>query len=139
MKPAESLAHENRCPACGKPLVLGVLHRVEALADRPPGQRPPQACPGEYIVPLADLLSALLGRGSQSKTVTRAYRDLLERFGPELHILRHVPPEALTDVPIPDLAEAIQRIRSGRVRRIPGFDGQYGQIRIFDDVFSIAE
>ncbi|MCK4985387.1 MAG: DNA helicase, partial [Desulfobacterales bacterium] len=32
--PATTIKHDGRCPACGKPLTLGVLYRVEELADR---------------------------------------------------------------------------------------------------------
>jgi len=131
LEPEESLRLGGLCPACGKPLVLGVLHRVVALSDRPQGQRPAGAADHEYIIPLPELLAELLDRGAGSQKVSRAYDGLLQRFGPELRILREVPTEALAAAEPALLGEAIRRVRAQEVIRQPGYDGEYGVIRVF--------
>jgi uncharacterized protein (TIGR00375 family) len=131
LEPEESLRLGGLCPVCGKPLVLGVLHRVVALADRPPGARPPTAAHHEHIVPLPELLAEILDCGPASGKVARAYNALLARFGSELSILRELPCAALERAEPQLLAEAIRRVRAGAVIRTPGYDGEYGTIRVF--------
>lgn len=130
MEPAETLAHKGLCPVCGKPATLGVLHRVLALADRQaPAQ--PEAQPGyDSLIPLREVLSELLDSGPATKTVTAEYFRLLERLGPELAILRETP---LADIrkASPLLAEAVERMRAGKVLRKSGYDGEYGVITVF--------
>ena len=129
--PEESQQHNNLCPKCGQPLTLGVLHRVLALADRPEGEKPPNALPYQYIIPLDELLSELLQIGTGSKKVKLAYDNLLAACGPELGILRTVPPEQLETHGPPRIGEAIQRLRDGKVTRRGGYDGEFGVIRVF--------
>ena len=131
LEPEESLARDNRCPECGKPLVLGVLHRVTELADRPRGFVPEGAMPYRHLVPLPHLLSELYGVGPRTKTVSRSYHRLLRAVGPELHILRDADPERLENQDPPGLAEAVRRVRVEAVTREPGCDGEYGRIRVF--------
>lgn len=132
--PAETRRSQGLCPACGKPLTLGVMHRVEQLADRPaePCAAPRGAAPFRSLVPLEEILSELLGVGTASKQVAQRYDELLARLGPELAILEHVPLEDIRAAGGALLAEAIARLRTGQVRRQPGYDGQYGTIRLFD-------
>ena len=129
--PVETRQHQGRCPVCGNPVTVGVLHRVEELADRPEGVPKPNALPFYRLVPLPEVLGELYGVGANSKRVRRAYQDLLRRLGPEIHILLFAPLEEIATVAGPTLAEGIQRMREGRVQVQPGFDGQYGVIRVF--------
>ncbi len=131
LEPEESRAHGGLCPACGKPLVLGVLHRVVELADRPKGARPAGALPCEHIIPLPELLAELYECGAATKKVRRSYFRLLHALGPELDILRTRPLAEIEAADSPLLAEAIRRVRAGQVIRKPGFDGEYGEIRVF--------
>jgi uncharacterized protein (TIGR00375 family) len=131
LEPEESLRLAGLCPACGKPLVLGVLHRVAALADRPQGHRPATASEHEYIIPLPELLAELLDCGRASQKVSRTYDALLRGFGPELRILRELPTETLARAEPALLAEAIRRVRAQAVLRKPGYDGEYGVVRAF--------
>lgn len=133
LEPENSMRVNDICPECGKPLTLGVLHRVVALADRPKGTRPHGAMPHEYIISLPAILAELLGCGEATKKTRVAYHSLLRRYGPELRILRRIPPDILTRDCPPLLPEAIRRVRCGNVRRQPGYDGVYGRIRVFDD------
>ncbi len=126
---------QGACPECGKPLTLGVMHRVLQLADRDERAefRPDRAADFRRFIPLEEVLSEILGVGPQSKKVQGRYAELLSRIGPELFVLEHAPVEELRRCGSPILAEAIQRMRRGEVVCQPGFDGQYGVIRLFDD------
>ena len=131
--PAQTRSLSGSCPVCGKPLTLGVLHRVEALATRPQGYRPPRATPFHRLIPLDDLLSDLLKVGTQSKKVQRTYRFLLEQLGSEFNILHFIDRDVIASAGIPLLDEAIGRMRANRVSFSPGYDGLFGKARIFDD------
>ncbi len=130
--PQQTRALDNLCPECGKPLTLGVLHRVESLADRPEGSRSPRAAPFRSLIPLEDILSEVLQVGPKSKKVVRAGDRLIRTFGSELEILCRVPREDLDRCGMSLLAEAVERMRDGRVTFDPGFDGEFGLVRIFD-------
>jgi len=133
LSPQEAREYGGRCPACGKPLTRGVLSRVEELADRPDGARPATAAPYRSLVPMEEVLGAVLGVGAKSRAVEREYTRLLGRFGPELDLLCDAPLEDLDRVGGPVLAEAIRRVRAGELHIAAGYDGEYGVIRIFDD------
>ena len=131
-EPADTRANGGRCSACGKPVTVGVSHRMEELADRPPGARPPAAGPFASLIPLPEALSEMLGVGPGSKRVQREYHRLVERLGPELAILQEVPLEEIDACGGAVLAEGIRRMRAGEVRAQGGYDGEYGVIRLFD-------
>ncbi|GAA2511748.1 UvrD-helicase domain-containing protein [Pilimelia columellifera] len=119
------------CPECGKPLTVGVLSRVEALADRPTGQPRPNVRPVTYLTPLAEILGEINQVGARSKTVAGRLRHLVAEIGPELTILTAAPVERIARVGGERLGEAIGRLRRGEVQRVPGFDGEYGSITLF--------
>ena len=131
-KPSETLAHGGRCPVCGKPVTVGVLHRVEELADRPEGAVKPNARPYHSLIPLPEVLAEFMGvRSATSKRVTREYERLLAGLGPEFEILLDLPLEDIARVGGPRLAEGIGRMRRGEVLVEPGYDGEFGVIRVF--------
>ena len=125
MHPAESMKHENRCPVCGKPMTLGVLHRVEELADR---KEPKLDAPYRSLVPLAELIAHVLGKGVNTKTVTTAYDSMLERYGTELDILLEHPIDDMAAETPDGVLEAITNMRAGNVELIPGYDGEFGKV-----------
>ncbi len=184
LTPEESKQCKGKCPACGKPLTLGVMHRVSELADRQvgcvqrtelagsvkyadngdsgafhapykPGVSPggtgilpvfakettgkmpvppgPRIAPFRSLIPLVEVLAEIHKVGPQSKFVKKKYDELLAKLGPELFILETAPLEEISRKGSSLLAEAISRMRAGRVIRRPGFDGQYGTIRLFTD------
>ncbi len=137
MTPAASLANGNRCPVCGEGVTVGVLHRVNVLADRDEMQAEAAvpATGGEVrsLVPLSEILSELAASGVQSKIVERGYDRLLTKLGAELAILQSVPVEDIARAESSVLAEAISRLRAGKVIREFGYDGEYGIIRLFED------
>ena len=130
--PVETIAHEGNCSNCGKPVTVGVYHRMEELADRPPGARPLSTAPFVSLIPLPEALSEILGVGPNSKRVQTEYMRLLGRLGPELTILQDLPLEEIAAGGSTLLAEGIRRMRAGEVRRQSGYDGEYGVIRLFD-------
>lgn len=130
MEPGETVANRGLCPVCGKPATLGVLHRVLALADRPEPVQP-EGQPGyDSLIPLREVLSEVLDVGAGSKKVAQEYFRLIETLGPELFILREAP---LPDIrkASPMLAEAVERMRAGKVLRKSGYDGEFGVITVF--------
>lgn len=129
--PRETREKNTLCPVCGQPLTLGVLHRVEALAGRPEGEKPTRTHPFHSLIPLAEVLAEMLGVGPKSKKVLGAYEKTLQTTGPELDILLSAPKDALAATGIPLLDEAILRMREGRVHLEPGYDGQYGRVTVF--------
>ncbi len=131
-EPGTTIANEGLCTNCGKPVTVGVFHRVEELADREPGARPPSAAPFTSLIPLPEALSEVIGVGPNSKRVQTEYLRLLGRLGPELAILQSVPLEDISAAGGPVLAEGIRRMRRGEVIAQSGYDGEYGVIRMFD-------
>lgn len=130
LDPRESRSLGNKCPVCGQPLTLGVLHRVLGLADRSQPQQPAGKPGFTSLIPLPELLGEVLGVGPKTKTVTSSYAKLVADLGSELYILQHAPLEDIGRHS-PLLAEGIKRMRDREVYRQPGFDGQYGVISVF--------
>jgi DNA helicase-2/ATP-dependent DNA helicase PcrA len=130
LEPAEARRAGMRCPECGKRLTMGVLQRVEDLADRPAGARPDGAAGCRSLVPLPEVVAEVAGVGPASKTVRRVVDAMHERLGPELPILARLPVEAVEAAGFPAEAEAIGKMRRGEVVRDPGFDGEYGSVRL---------
>lgn len=130
LDPEETRAHDGLCPECRKPVTVGVLSRVEELADRPDGHRPDGAPEFRNLVPLPEIMSEIVGTGPKSKKVLGEIDRLTAEFGPELSILQEVPPSEF-EKGWPLLAEAVTRLRRGEVIRDAGYDGEYGEIRLF--------
>jgi DNA helicase II / ATP-dependent DNA helicase PcrA len=128
--PARTRQNGGRCPECGKPLTVGVLSRVEDLADRDSGGERPQRV--EHILQLHQVIGEINGVGSKSKTVEAQLNHLVATLGSELDILRTVPLDAIGQAGGENLREAIARLRRGQVSRIPGYDGEYGVITLFE-------
>ncbi|MBQ8953065.1 MAG: hypothetical protein IJ048_03025, partial [Clostridia bacterium] len=128
LDPEETLRLDGRCPVCGRKVTVGVLHRVEELADRPEGG---PATPFESLMPLPELLGNCLGASAESRKTQAAYFDLLAKAGSEFHILRELPLEAAASLAGDAVAEGLRRLRAGQVIRRAGYDGEYGVISLF--------
>ena len=129
LEPAEARRVGLRCPVCGRRLTMGVLQRVEDVADRPAGARPGGAPSSRNLLPLDELVAEVTGVGRTSKTVRRTVDAMLERLGPELPVLERVAVDAIEQAGFPEVAEAIGKVRRGQVVSVPGFGGEYGSIR----------
>ena len=130
LSPEEARTHHHACPECGKPVTRGVMHRVEILADQPAGHRGRRALPYRSLVPLVELIAEVRGAGVNTKGVTEAYHQLLASLGNEFEILMNVPIAAIEENGGSLLALAIQRMREGSVNIAPGYDGEYGTVRL---------
>ena len=129
--PHQTKQLEGRCPECGKPLTVGVMHRVDDLADREDDTQPETAGAVQSLVPLPEILSELLHVGPKSKKVGQHYEGLLNQLGPELQLINDVPLEDIRKSGDTLIAEAISRLRKQEVIREAGYDGVYGTIRLF--------
>jgi DNA helicase-2/ATP-dependent DNA helicase PcrA len=130
LHPSETRRRNGVCPKCGKPVTVGVLHRVYELADR---EAPKLPKPFYSIIPLPEILSEILGCGPSAKKVTGAYEELLAALGPELHVLMDAPSKDIERAGGRLLAEAVDRMRESKVIREEGYDGEYGVIRLFEE------
>lgn len=127
-EPAETKRLKGICPNCGKPLTVGVLHRIDDLADRASGDRPRLAVPYRSIVPLAELVGDVLDVGQASKKVKAMVDKLVADGRTEFAVLLDISESELTRVAPPEIVEAILRMRKGQVEIRPGYDGEYGVI-----------
>jgi len=130
LSPRESMKHDNRCPVCGRPLTIGVMHRVEDLADRDEDTLPTDRPSYWSLVPLEEIIAQAAGVGVKTKTVAREYERLIERFGNELRILLDLPTKELGVGIAAPILEGISKVRSGELNVDPGYDGVYGKVTI---------
>lgn len=131
--PTESRRLKGLCPRCGRPLVIGVSSRVEDLADRPLGFKPQAAVPFQRLVELDKIIAESLNiKNRQAAKVTAVYNKLIDSFGSELSILLDIDLDQLKIVN-PRVATGLARVRCGELSLRPGFDGQYGQVRVFSE------
>ena len=138
MQPEESKRHNNICPKCKRPLTIGVLNRVAELADRPAfdkssGGKPEGAIPFKSLIPLEEIIADALGIGVISKRVRDEYEKLVGALGSEFEVLLNADQSSLQSATLPEIAEGIMRVREGRVHIEPGYDGEYGKIKIFQE------
>lgn len=128
--PKETREGGMLCPVCGKPLVVGVMHRVEHLADRDESFDGKGFVPALHLVPLEEILAHVYALGAQSRRVRKEYLRLVERGGSEFRILLDLQEGELRSFMDEELVRAILQVRKGRVRVRPGYDGVYGKVEI---------
>ncbi len=133
LSPAQSVRAKGLCPQCGGPLTLGVNYRILQLADRKEGETPAHHHPFQSIIPFDEVLAEISGAGPTSKRVKELRETALAKLGPELFILTDMPVADIDAAKIPLLAEAVQRIRNHSLHIQPGYDGEFGTIRIFTE------
>jgi uncharacterized protein (TIGR00375 family) len=133
LSPRETMRCKGLCPVCGKPVTIGVMYRVQELADRSAGLKPGKAHPFTSLIPLTDILSEILRCGPKSKKVQSFYQQLLRTLGPELDILGKCPLNVIESKGSLMLAEAIRKMRNQNVHIDPGYDGEFGKVRLFTD------
>ena len=131
--PAQTRLNRYSCPVCHKRLTVGVMHRVEELADRKDGFVPPDAIPARHLVPLEEIIAAALGQGVRTGAVEEEYKRMVDQGGSEFSILLEMPEEELARFVPPRVLEGILRVRNRKLRITPGYDGIYGKIEIFWD------
>ena len=127
--PEETKKLDGKCPKCKKPLIIGVLNRVEELADRPEGYEMKDAIPFRHLLPLHELISHSLGTGLDTKKVWEVYNRLIKAFRNEFSVILDAGKEELSKHTDEKLLSLIMRNRDGRLRITPGYDGVYGKIK----------
>ena len=128
--PSKSEKNKNICPVCSKKLTIGVLNRVYKLSTRIFGRKSTNAKPFYNVIPLRQILSEILGKGVNTKTVTNEYFKLINNFGNELFISLDISLDKLAEYSS-ILSKAIEKVRHNKVKITPGYDGVYGKINIF--------
>lgn len=131
VNPAEA-ATSNICPTCYRPLTIGVAHRVEQLANRNQAEVAESHQPFQYVLPLPDILSEIIGFSENSKAVEKKYAQAISYFGNEFDLLLNAPVEDIHRFH-PTLSIAIQRLRKDEKRFTAGYDGEHGRIYFFDE------
>jgi len=131
--PSQTKSHQSVCPVCKKKVTVGVLYRVEELADRPEGFIPKNAIPSIHLIPLEEIIAESLGQRVGTKGVDTEYERLVERGGSEFAILLDAAPDELATFVPPRILEGIVRMRQGKVSIVPGHDGVYGKISLFPE------
>jgi len=129
LNPRDAIKRNNLCPKCGRKLTIGVLHRIEELADKEEGYKPKGAIEFKTLIPLSELISAVLGiQQLYSKGVWQIHTKLIKEFKSEFNVLLNVPLEDLKKVVDEKLANVIIKNRKGEVKVKPGYDGVYGDL-----------
>jgi len=131
--PRESMKTNDICPKCGKRLTIGVLHRIEEMADRADGEGKPGGVPFRRLIPLNEVIAEALGKTAECQAVWDLYFKLVREFGNEFRTLTEAPLSDLRRAAPETVGEALERMRAGRVKISPGHDGEFGRIRLFGD------
>ncbi|MDR7545040.1 MAG: endonuclease Q family protein [Armatimonadota bacterium] len=139
MTPRQTKANGGRCPVCGRPPTVGVLHRVEDLADRDEGYVPEGAIPYRNLIPLEEIIAEANGSRPGTAGVREEYFKLCRAFGGEFNVLLDAPVEEVYRLSTARIAEGLRRVREGRVSIAPGYDGVFGEISIFKGGEEILE
>jgi len=133
LSPDEAKKINNKCPVCGKNITVGVMHRLEALADRKEGYISDASPSFKSVIPLAEIIGEALGVGPDSMAVEKEYSQLIRNFGSEFKMLLDTPEEELRQMCPPRIFKGIINMRNGSVEKTPGYDGEYGKIRVFKE------
>lgn len=134
LSPEETKKYKGICPECKKPLTLGVDYRVSDLADREVGAKKPAGqADFKNLVPLQEIIAESFNLGKNSKKVQAEYQDMIQKGKNEFNILLNLSIDQLKKIAIPKIVEAIKRVRESQLIIKPGFDGEYGVIKIFSE------
>jgi uncharacterized protein (TIGR00375 family) len=128
--PAQPLINDHFCPACGRQLTIGVLHRVEDLADRKPEEVPADVIPYKHVVPLEEIIGEALGVGRDTGQVHKLYETVVTALGSEFEVLLNAPIADIEKHSNERVALGIERMRKGEVQATAGYDGVFGVIQV---------
>lgn len=131
LSPEEAAKYNDRCPKCGKQLTIGVMHRVDELADREFGEKPSDAVPYVHAIPLQEVIAYVSNKAQTSSYVKATYAKLIDRFKSEFNVLLKADIDQIREED-KELARAIGVIREDKANVIPGYDGTFGIIDIFN-------
>ncbi|MCX5750991.1 MAG: endonuclease Q family protein [Candidatus Saganbacteria bacterium] len=129
--PKEAKKNNLICPVCKKEVTVGVVHRVEDLADRAEGFKPEGSVPFKSLVPLVEVVAEAEEKRPAAKVVQKLYDKLVTEAGNEFYILLDAPLDKIAKASNDKVADGIKRMREGKVKIEPGYDGEFGKISIF--------
>jgi uncharacterized protein (TIGR00375 family) len=129
--PQQTKQAKGLCPKCGKPVTVGVMNRVDKLADRPEGYKPSNAIDYKNLIPFGEIIAQAKGVAPNSVAVEREYLTFIAKFQTEFDILIKATPEQLIKGLPKRVADGVLRMRQGKVTIDAGFDGEYGKIALF--------
>jgi uncharacterized protein (TIGR00375 family) len=134
LSPQEAIKYGNRCPQCGRRLTRGVDQRIVELADRPEDYTPSNPIGYKRLLPLSEIITAVVGVSSPAtKKVWNIYNPLIAKFGDEYTVLIDASKDEMSKVVDPKIAEAVVRVREEKAKVVPGYDGVYGKLVLFDE------
>lgn len=139
LSPEEALRINNKCPICGKNITVGVMHRLKGLADRKEGYILDSSPSYKSVVPLAEIIGEALSLSPDSLTVEREYFQLIKNLGNEFRILLEAEEAELKEKCPPGIIKGIMNMRRGDITTIPGYDGEYGKVKVFKEGEEKAE
>ncbi|MCS7183742.1 MAG: endonuclease Q family protein [Patescibacteria group bacterium] len=131
--PEESKKMNYICPICQKKLTIGVLSRVEELADRPSDYFDSKRPPFKRTIPLTEILGEIYQTQPTTKKVLDVYFKILEDFKSEIDILIGNYDQKKMEEKYPTVFLALKRIEDNKIILYPGYDGEYGKIKIFEE------
>jgi len=129
--PVETLKHRGICPVCGKKITVGVTNRIVKLSDREDITQKENRLPYYSLIPLKEMLSEIEGVGEKSKKISNKYSTLIEKAGSEFNLLHFMSLNQVKNIAGEVLAEGIRRMRNNEVIIKEGYDGEYGEIKVF--------
>lgn len=133
LSPEESEKNKSICPNCDRPLTIGVMNRVQKLADRAEGEKSPSAVPFKKLVPLQQIIAEALGQKPLTKAVNLEYENLVKAGSSEFNVLINLPDDELKKITSSRIAEGIKRVREGKLTILAGYDGVFGTVKVFSD------
>jgi len=132
--PQETKKYGGLCPVCKKPLVIGVMNRVDELSDRTETEaRKAIGIPYKSLVPLTEIIADTIGVGVASKAVKTVYDSLIQQLGNEFYILTQSTLPEIEKASDKQIANAIERVRTGNIHIVPGYDGVFGIVKVFEE------
>jgi len=129
LSPQETRKLKGKCPKCGRAITVGVMHRVEELSDRPEGVIPQDAISFKHLIPLGEIIAQAKNVGVKTVSVQNEYNKMLQRADSELDILMELNFEDLKKITGDKIASSIVKIREEDVEILPGYDGEYGEVK----------
>ncbi len=133
LSPRESMKHNNICPECKRRLTIGVMHRIEELSDREQGDAPLLKIPYKNLIPLNEIIAQAIEKTAACKSVWDIYFRFIHEFGNEHRILTDVSLAELKQLYPERIGYGVERARNGAVKIIPGHDGCFGKINLFEE------
>lgn len=120
------------CPDCQRPLTIGVMSRVQKLADHPAGRKPENHIPFKSLVQLNQIIAEAMGKSEIAKAVQDEYLRMVSVIGSEFEILVDRSLDELAKAgTLPKVVDGISRVRAGKISIAPGYDGEFGKVKVF--------